>query len=213
MPQLPKIEHEVFARAIVEGMTGLDAYLKAQGELETADARRRKSAKVAANRWITRPDVDARIRELRDNQRITEKTATSKALNIHEITMDKIIGELAKIGFSDVREAIKWGGKLALDDEDGNSVTVDNAVWLVDSEKLPDHIAGAIKSISQTAQGIKIEFHDKKAALLALKEWREKVDGGEQQPAGTDGPRQVDRDSLAGMRERYGLKLVQGGKA
>lgn len=217
MPQLPKIEHEVFARAIVEGLTGLDAYLKAQGELETADARRRKAAKVSANRWLTRGDIDARIREIRLTRETSSHKAEAKALNTLEITKERVLAELAKIAYADLTQALAWGAKVVVTSEGGEEVEVQNTVALVDSIKLHPHISAAIKSISQTAQGIRIEFHDKKGALLALLEYCEKVEGA---GAAADGaapggavPKAPDADRMAGLADRYKLKVVQGGKA
>lgn len=84
-----------------------------------------------------------------------------------EITQDRVLLELAKIGFSDIRKAVKWSptmGEQIIDD----NVVMTNGVLLVDSDKLDDSTAASISEISQTAQGVKIKLHDKRAALVDI---------------------------------------------
>ncbi|MFA6700924.1 MAG: terminase small subunit [Thiomicrospira sp.] len=84
-----------------------------------------------------------------------------------EITQDRVLTELAKIGFSDIRQAVKWGPSLG-EIVDGDSIMQTNGVLLVDSDQLDDSTAASIAEISQTAQGIKIKLHDKRAALVDI---------------------------------------------
>lgn len=93
-----------------------------------------------------------------------------------EVTRERIVAELAKIGFADIRKAIKWNGHLVTeqDNPDGGDVLVikelrDNHVLLVDSDELDDDTAAAIAEVSQNATGgVKIKMHDKKGALVDL---------------------------------------------
>jgi phage terminase small subunit len=84
-----------------------------------------------------------------------------------EVTQDRIVAELAKIAFSDIRKAVAWGDGSAITDGDGNT-TIANGVSLVGSSKVGDEAAAAIAEICQTRDGIKIKFHDKRAALVDL---------------------------------------------
>lgn len=85
-----------------------------------------------------------------------------------EITQDRVLRELAKIGFADIRKAVKWGADLPVVNPDTGEVLIANGVILVSSEQLDDDTAAAVSEISQTAQGVKIKMHDKKAALVDI---------------------------------------------
>ncbi|RUX97246.1 MULTISPECIES: terminase small subunit [unclassified Mesorhizobium] len=92
------------------------------------------------------------------------------------VTQERIVAELAKIGFSDIRKAIKWQSALIIeqDNPDGGDVlvirtAVTNTVQMVASDELDDDTAAAISEVSQTATGgVKIKLHDKKGALVDL---------------------------------------------
>jgi phage terminase small subunit len=92
------------------------------------------------------------------------------------INADRVLRELAKIGFSDLRKAVKWRGDLTntADYEGGGDTLVvktmtNNRVELVDSDALDDDTAAAISSISQNqAGGVTIKMHDKRAALVDI---------------------------------------------
>ena len=93
-----------------------------------------------------------------------------------EITADRVLHELAKIGFSDIRKAVRWESSLVTEEDnpDGGDVAVikhivTNQVQLISSDDIDDETAAAISEISQTATGgLKIKLHDKKAALVDL---------------------------------------------
>lgn len=85
-----------------------------------------------------------------------------------EITQDKVLAELAKIGFSDIRKAVKWGDGIAVKDPESGAVEIANGVALVGSDEIDDATAASISEVSQTAQGLKIKMHDKRAALVDI---------------------------------------------
>lgn len=93
-----------------------------------------------------------------------------------EITQDMVLRELAKIGFSDIRRAIKWRSSLVTEEDnpEGGDVLViktivSNTVELVSSENLDDDTAAAVSEISQNATGgIKLKMYDKKGALVDI---------------------------------------------
>jgi phage terminase small subunit len=89
-----------------------------------------------------------------------------------EITADRVLQELAKIGFSDIRKAVIWRANVTgmVEEPDGSQrLAVTNEVQLVDSDRLDDETAAAVAEISQTAQGgLKIKLHDKKSALDSI---------------------------------------------
>lgn len=131
-----------------------------------------------------------------------------------EITQDKVLAELAKIGFADIRRALEWGPEVTVVDENTGETAVANGVALVSSEKIDSDTAAAIAEISQTAQGIKIKLHDKRAALVDIGRhlgmFKDKVeltgkDGGPVQTVGiqTTDPMEaakVYQDIMAGKR-------------
>lgn len=85
-----------------------------------------------------------------------------------EITQDRVLRELAKIGFADIRKAVKWGADLPVVNNETGELLMVNGVALIPSEQLDDDTAAAVSEISQTAQGIKIKMHDKKGALVDI---------------------------------------------
>lgn len=97
-----------------------------------------------------------------------------------EITQDKVLRELAKIGFTDLSAVVSWGSKeiaVGYDDEGkqlppaqlGDAVLVRHEfapfVEAVPSEELADEARGAVAEVSLTKDGIRIKMHDKRAAL------------------------------------------------
>jgi phage terminase small subunit len=84
------------------------------------------------------------------------------------ITQDRVLAELAKIGFGDIRKAVKWGAGLAVPNPESGAVEIMNGVALIGSEEIDDATAASISEVSQTAQGIKIKMHDKRAALVDI---------------------------------------------
>ncbi|MFD2248925.1 phage terminase small subunit [Pseudochelatococcus lubricantis] len=95
-----------------------------------------------------------------------------------EITKDRIVAELAKLAFYDVRKAVKWGPgeyEKALDD---GTVARSSGVLLIDSDDLDAETAAAISEVGNTRDGVKIKFHDKRGALVDLAKMLGMYDGG-----------------------------------
>jgi phage terminase small subunit len=114
---------------------------------------------------LKKPDVAAAIEAAMKNR--AERT---------DITADMVLKELAKIGFADIRKAIKWYGTLVTEEDnpDGGDVAViknvvTNNVQLISSDDIDDETAAAISEISQNqGGGIKLKLHDKRAALVDI---------------------------------------------
>ena len=84
-----------------------------------------------------------------------------------EITQDRVLGELAKIGFSDIRNAVRWG-KSPIDKDAKNAGPNGLGLYpveLIPSEDLDDDIAATVSEVSLTQTGIKIKTYDKLSAL------------------------------------------------
>lgn len=87
-----------------------------------------------------------------------------------EITADRVLQELAKIAFADIRKAVRWG-RSPIDDKSENAARNGLGIFpveLVPSELVDDDTAIAISEVSLTQTGIKIKMHDKKSALVDI---------------------------------------------
>ena len=96
-----------------------------------------------------------------------------------EVTVEQVLRELAKIGFSDIRKAVTWRTEMvAREDEEerkgGDSVVRVTRVLLprlsiVPSEEMNPDMAAAIAQISQGPNGqVRVRLHDKHAALVSI---------------------------------------------
>jgi len=84
------------------------------------------------------------------------------------VTAERVIEELSKIGFSDIRNVVRWGEAVAVKDPDTGEVTIANGVALVASDQLTAEAAACISEVSQGQSGLKVKLHDKRAALVDL---------------------------------------------
>lgn len=116
-----------------------------------------KTATEQASRLLTNVKVQETISKAQN------KTATKL-----EITKDRIVEELAKIAFADMRKAVKWGPTQNTKQMIDGTVVVSSGVTLIDSSELDDDTAAAVSEIANTREGVKIKLHDKKTALVDL---------------------------------------------
>jgi phage terminase small subunit len=112
-----------------------------------------KTAASMATENLTKPNIAA---YLADQQ--------AKRAARTEVTQDKVMAELAKIGFYDIRKAVRWGGIPEVTPGGEHVYPVE----MVPSEDLDDSTAAAISEVSLTSGGIKIKMSDKLAALEKL---------------------------------------------
>jgi phage terminase small subunit len=122
------------------------------------------AAEVNAARLLRNAKVAEAITAAQDSR--SERT---------EITQDMVLRELAKIGFSDMRKLLKWGGTIdgfdetAAEENGEVRLSVANLVQLFDSDELDDDTAACVSEISQTKDGaLKVKLHDKQAALVNI---------------------------------------------
>ena len=120
-----------------------------------------RTARVLAQETLLNPAVAAELAK-----------RTAKIAAVSEVTAENVRDELRKIGFSNIRKAVKWrsGVERAVEDSEGLVIrAVVNEVVLVDSDDLDDDTAAAIQSVSQTATGgLTVKMYDKRAALVDL---------------------------------------------
>lgn len=120
------------------------------------------SAAIEATRLLRNANVAAAL----DRQR--------KILSVRTgITPERVLAELAKLGFSDIRKLVNWRSDIVemdVDQETGDMTTrVTNQVAIVDSDKIDDDTAAAILEVSQTKDGVlKVKMHDKVGPLVRI---------------------------------------------
>ncbi|GGD30856.1 terminase small subunit [Aureimonas glaciei] len=121
-----------------------------------------KSAAVEASRLLNNAKVAA---ELSGRRKVLEmKTG---------ITPERVLSELAKLGFSDIRQIVQWRTSvLSMEeyDETGEPVLrTTNEVTISDSASLSDEAAAAVLEVSQTKDGaLKVKMHDKVGPLVKI---------------------------------------------
>lgn len=152
MPILKNARHERFAQELAKGKSATEAYVLAGYEANEGNA----------GRLNRNEQVQARVSEI-----------LGRAAEKAEITQEMVLRELGKLGFSDIRKAVKWKAHVSdmeVDEEtDEARMSVTNQVQIIDSEDIDDDTAAAISEISQTDRGgLKIKFHDKRAALVDI---------------------------------------------
>jgi phage terminase small subunit len=102
-----------------------------------------------------RPGVAERI-----SARVQE--IVGRAAERAEVSVERILGELAAIAFSNITKAVTWSCE---EEEDGQRVKV----LPVPSDKLDEDTAAAIAAVSQSSTGaLRIKMHNKLAALVVL---------------------------------------------
>lgn len=154
-------KQEAFCWAYLKTANATEAYRTAYKPKKMTDA----AIQVEGHRMLKHPKVA---------QWLAAKQA--QVAEKHGITVERVLSELAKIGFSDLRKAVKWGSRRVdpANDEDAAAALANgealfsNSVELVPSEELDDDTAAAIAEISEGQHGIKIKLHDKKGALVDL---------------------------------------------
>lgn len=136
-------QQEAFAVAVASGATQLNAYRLAYPRSQRWTD---NGATASASNLAREPHVAARIVELQ-----------RKAADANEVTVERIVAELAKIAFGDLREVMTWGSE---------------GIVLKESQTLNDAAAGALAEVSEGKFGLKVRRHDKVAALKLLAEIR-----------------------------------------
>ena len=111
---------------------------------------------------------------LKGNERISARAReiVGRAAERAEVSLERILRELAAIAFSRISKAVTWGPSVQVreEEEDGQRVKVIvSAVLLVPSDKLDENTAAAIATVSQSSTGaLRIKMHNKLAALVVL---------------------------------------------
>jgi phage terminase small subunit len=166
MPVLPNPKHERFAQELAKGKSADASYVIAGYHEHRSNA-----AAMARKEHIV-----VRVAELLERARSIEVIATERAIERLAISKERVLAELAKIGFSDIRKAVRWKSALVTEEDnpDGGEVlviktVVTNLVEIVPSDELDDATAAAISQVTQNINGgVTVKLHDKRAALVDI---------------------------------------------
>jgi phage terminase small subunit len=142
-----------------------------------------------------RPDISRRVEELLKERVQADTRRRVRREKKDEDLRDRVIEELRRIAFADVREVMKWNREPVMS-PDGEVLDIVDRVTVTASDKLTDSSAAAIKSVFQKAGSLRVELHDKRAALEALAKI---LKGDDVQPAGAIKVTQVNVGSLGAV--------------
>lgn len=142
-----KPNHLLFAKAIADGKSQADAYIESGGEGK--DAR-----KCACGLIKTNPDIGEYVE-------LAKQIASLSAVTALEITEERIMQELACLGFFNIKNLYDSNGKLLepheLDDKTAAAVT-----------KIKETVLRSDKESGDVVLKREYEFADKKGALQLL---------------------------------------------
>ena len=152
---LANLRHERFAQALAQGKAANEAYAQAGYRANDGNASRLKGNER----------ISARVQEI-----------VGRAAERAEVSLERVLRELAAIAFSDISKAVTWGVQVREEeDEHGQRVKVirvkviTSAVSLVPSDRLDENTAAAIAAVSRGSNGaVRIRMHNKLAALVVL---------------------------------------------
>lgn len=87
------------------------------------------------------------------------------------VTPEMVVSELAKLGFSDIRQVVEWRN-VTIDafNADGEPIEVPEVgVTIRNSDELDDKVSPAIAEVSRSKDGtVKVKMHDKLGALVKI---------------------------------------------
>jgi phage terminase small subunit len=153
MPILRNARHEAFAQALVSGMS--------LGQANIAAGYKNGNRKAA---WITRqsPKIAARITELTEEKLAAEKLARERAQVKFDVTAERVIGELARIGLANMQDYLTVG-------PDGETRFIDPARLSRDqAAALQEIVIEEFADRGKTKRRIRLKLADKRAALVDL---------------------------------------------
>jgi len=117
-------------------------------------------ARTSACRLLTNGNIQSELKRQKDKR--AQRT---------QITVDRVVQELARIGFGNPKDAMTWG-KRQIEDGNGNDIGQMPYVDFEDSDKIPDEVAAMIAEVKITngvsGPTMSMKMHDKLRALEML---------------------------------------------
>jgi phage terminase small subunit len=161
MGRLANQRHERFAQALAQGKSASEAYVLAGYKANDGNASRLKGNER----------ISARVQEI-----------VGRAAERAEVSLERVLRELAAIAFSDIRKMVTWRNEVVAErvfEEGEKAEKGENCgegvkalmprVTLVPAEEIDEATAGAIAQISQGVNGsLRVRLHDKHAALVSI---------------------------------------------
>ena len=154
---LRKASREIFAQFVAQGVRVAIAYARAGyvgGEVSRSQLRR--SA-----------DIDARVSWLLAKRIEDDTKARHRAEKKIPEARERVIRELERLAFNDVRDLVQWD-KRALLDGDGQVVGFEDIMVVKPSSLMTPDQAASVRSVTAKAGQLKFETHDKLGALEKL---------------------------------------------
>ena len=152
------IKQDKFAQGLFAGLSQREAYKQAYDAENMSDKCIDEEACILA----ANPKVSQRIGELNSELKLRNM-----------VTVERILAEYAKLGFSEVTDFLQVKTERVLVDTDretGEPVSeIKQIVMLEDTDNIPKEKLAAISEIKQAKDGsISFKLHDKKGALDSM---------------------------------------------
>ena len=151
-------KREAFCAAVVNGLKLRDAH-KVAGYTG-------QSQQAAWNLRHT-PEVDARIQALLKSRVSAQAVAFARRQKGSGDLLARVVKELEDIAFQDVREIVDWRREAVMNAA-GEVIDMRETMQLRDSAKLTPSAAKAVKGVFRKGDSLRLELHDKRAALETL---------------------------------------------
>lgn len=145
-------KRKLFVKEYLLDLNATQAYLRAGYRCSEEAARR------AASRLLTNVDVQAEIH-----------TAMKAREKRTDISSDRVVKELAKIAFADIKDFMSFRTDLRVVDRNEDGDPVYDVAQIVEMKKSEDVDGSLINEVSISRDGtLKFKLHDKKSALEML---------------------------------------------
>jgi len=128
------------------------------------------------------------------------------------VTADRVLGEYARLAFSDIRRAVSWRTFEPEEGEAARRKTAVSEIVVLDSAQMDEETSAAVAEISQAAGGaVRVKMHDKKGALDSLARHLGLFDGrgeagGKGDPRADGGDEMVDRMAALTSAQRQAIR-------
>jgi phage terminase small subunit len=85
------------------------------------------------------------------------------------VTKTRLVDELARIAFADIRKAVEWRPEIVVREDEEPTRLLVSRVLVKDSAEMDDDTAAAIASVAQGANGVlRVQMHNKVDAIEKL---------------------------------------------
>ena len=114
-----------------------------------------------------RPDVARRVEAILKHRMQADTKHRARREKKDEDLRYRVIEGLKRIAFADVRDVVNWKQEPVVS-PDGEVLDFVDRISVTGSDKLTTDAAAAIRGVFQKSGQVRVEMHDKQAALLAL---------------------------------------------